>query len=139
MLVKYTPAESILKPFFDDFLSSDLAIRRQADLVPRCDILERQEDYVIYAEIPGARKEDVKLEFKNGLLTISGEKKIHEKTDGEKFYCVERVCGTFGRSFRLGEEINTDKINAQYEDGVIAVFLPKTEKAQPKSIEVQIK
>lgn len=137
MLVKYTPADTMLSPFFDDFFGSDVPATR-ADVAPRCDILERKDDFVIFAETPGVHKGDVKVEFQNGLLTIRGEKKIHDKVDGEKFYRVERVCGTFSRSFRLGEEIDTEKISAKYEDGVLSVILPKNTRAQAKSVDVQI-
>ena len=139
MLVKYTPNESMPSPFFDDFFASDLTARRSTELAPRCDILERKDDYVIYAEIPGVPREQVKVQYENGLLTLSGEKKIHEKHDGERFYKLERTCGLFSRSFRIGDEIDSENIKAKFEDGVLAVFLPKTVKAKGRAIDVQVK
>jgi len=139
MLVNYAPSESTLSPFFDDFFASDLTARRSSELAPRCDILERENDYAIYAEIPGVPKDQVKVQYENGLLTLSGEKKIHEKHDGERFYKLERTCGSFSRSFRIGDEIDLEKINAKYDDGVLALFLPKTVKAKGQAIDVQVK
>ncbi len=139
MLVKYTPSESILNPYFDDFFASDLSARRSAELAPRCDILERKDDYAIFAEIPGVPRDQVKVQFENGLLTLSGEKKIHEKHDGERFYKLERVCGSFSRSFRLGDEIDSERISAKFDDGVLAVYLPKTTKATSRSVDIQVK
>jgi len=137
MLVKYRPADSILSPFFEDFLRSDWPLS-ESDLSPRCDILERKDDYLILAEMPGVKKADFKVEFENNLLTIRGEKRIHEKKDGEKFYRVERLCGNFRRSFRLGDEIDSGKISAKYEDGILTVSLPKSEKVRRKAVEVKI-
>jgi HSP20 family protein len=136
--MKYRPAESILNPFFEDFLRSELPTQ-EADLIPRCDVLERKNDYVIYAELPGAVKENLKVEYQNHLLTISGQKKPVLHQDSERFYRTERLYGTFSRSFRVGEEIDTGKINAEYENGVLEVTLPKTEKAQPKTVDIQVK
>lgn len=137
MLVRYRPSTSLLSPLFDDFLSSDLTTRVN-DNAPRCDILERKDDYLILAEMPGVKKGDFKVEVEDHTLTIRGEKKIHEKKDGEKYYRVERVCGTFSRSFRLGDEIDTGNINAKYEDGVLQVSLPKAEQVLRKAVEVKI-
>jgi len=139
MLVKYTPSESMLSPFFDEFFAPDLTARRPSELAPRCDILERQDDYVIFAEIPGVPRDQVKVQYENGLLTLSGEKKIHEKHDSERFYKVERTCGSFSRSFRIGDEIDADNIKAKFEDGVLAVSLPKTAKPKGRAIDVQVK
>jgi len=138
MLVKYTPNESLLSPFFGDFFAPELMAQRSSELAPRCDILERKDDYVIYAELPGVPRDQVKVRYENGLLTLSGEKKIHEKHDDDRFYKVERTCGSFSRSFRIGDEIDSNKINAKYEDGVLAVFLPKAAKAIGRIIDVQV-
>ncbi len=137
MLVKYSPMNALLSPFFDDFWNPGRA-DVECNLVPRTDIIERKDSYVIYAEMPGVSKDDFKVEIENSLLTISGKKNVPEKADDEQLYRSERQCGNYRRSFRLGDEINTGKINAKYENGVLKVVLTKADKVKPKSIEVKI-
>ncbi|RJP80708.1 MAG: Hsp20/alpha crystallin family protein [Candidatus Zixiibacteriota bacterium] len=135
MLVRYSPAESVMNSFLEDFLSSDTP---QSELVPRCDVLERENDYAILMELPGVPKDDVKVEYQNHLLTVSGEKKMPAKKESERYFRVERRYGAFSRSFRVGTEIDTGKIQAAFDNGILAITLPKTEKAQPKKIEVSV-
>lgn len=137
MLVKYRPMSSFLSPFFDEFWSPSLT-DRECYLSPRTDILERKNDYVIYAEMPGVSQDSFKVEVEDNLLTISGTKGIHQKEDGEQFYRTERTCGDYRRSFRLGDEIDTTKVSAKYQDGVLEVVLPKAQKAKPKNIEIKV-
>jgi HSP20 family protein len=137
MLVKCHPHAARLNPFFDNFLRME-APTQDADLAPRCDVLERQSDYVINMEVPGMRKDDLKVEFKDHLLTISGLKKPPESAEGEKYNRTERLYGTFSRSFRVGEEIDATNISAGYHDGVLELVLPKTEKAQPRTVDIRI-
>ncbi len=137
MLVKYRPADSFLSPFLHDFFRPGWP-GVESDMVPRCDILERANDYLIQVEVPGIRKEDVKVEYKDHLLTISGEKKLEEDKEGEKFFCRERHYGAFSRTFRLGDEIDSNKINAKHENGVLQVHLPKSEQVQAKIVDVQV-
>ncbi len=137
MLMKYHPTSTMLSPFFDEFWNRST---NEEDYIvsPRTDVLERKSDYVIYAEMPGIKKDDFKVDVENNTLTIRGKKDIHKREDGEQFTRVERQCGNYQRSFRLGEEIDTSKIKAKYDSGVLQVTLPKSEKVKPKSIEIKI-
>lgn len=105
---------------------------------PQTDILESPEGYRIQMELPGVRKEDVKIAYKNQLLTIQGEKKTSEKSDGVSFYCQERLGGTFRRSFRIGEEIDASRIGAQLDKGVLEITLPKSIQVTGKPTEIEI-
>jgi HSP20 family protein len=106
--------------------------------VPRVDISETDEAYIIKAEIPGVNKDDVKVTAENGVLTISGERKQEKEEKNKKVHRVERLYGTFFRTFVLPDNVDESKINAEFKDGVLTLTIPKTEKAKPKSIEVQV-
>lgn len=137
MLVKYQPMKTLLSPFLEDFWGP-AGDNVECNLLPRTDILERNGDYVIYAEMPGIPKDDFKVEVENNLLTIRGKKNGQEKSEKERFFRSERQFGDYKRTFRLGDEINTGKITAKYDNGVLEVVLPKAKKAKPKHIEVKI-
>lgn len=104
---------------------------------PSADISETDKEYLIRAELPAVRKEDVKVTFENGVITIEGERKQEKEEKKEKFHRVESFYGTFSRSFSLPDNINPDAIRCQSKDGVLTVHIPKTEKEKPKQISVQ--
>src|SRR5438874_6700714 len=104
---------------------------------PLADITEDDREYVIKAELPELRKEDVKVTVENGVLTMSGERKF-EKEEKKKYHRVERGYGSFVRTFALPEDADADKIKAEFKHGVLEVHLPKNEKAKPKQIEVNV-
>ena len=106
---------------------------------PAVDIAERDDQYVVKAELPGVTKEDVKITLENNVLTIHGEKKNEKETKSENFHRVERSYGSFERSFTLPTTVKSDKIDAVYKDGVLQITLPKAEEAKPKQIEVKVK
>lgn len=137
MLVKCSPMNSLFNPCFEDFWNSQPG-EVECNILPRTDILEGKDNYVIYAEMPGVSKEDFKVEVENDVLTISGKKSVRAKGEDEQQYRSERQCGSYRRSFRLGNEIDTSKIKAKYENGVLEITLIKAEKAKAKSIEVKI-
>lgn len=137
MLVKYRPATSLLSPLFDDDWFAPRT-DEECELMPRADILERKDSYVIFAEMPGVSKDEFHVDLENNVLTIRGKKSFYEKKDDEQYVRVERQCGNYKRSFRLGEEIDKDKISAKYKDGILEVELLKAEQVKPKSIEIKI-
>ncbi len=102
------------------------------------DITEDDKEYLIKAELPEVKKEDVKLTAHDDVLTITGERKYEKEEKGKKYHRVERAYGSFERSFTLPEDADAGKIAAEFKDGVLKVHLPKSEKARPKSIEVKI-
>lgn len=105
---------------------------------PLVDITEDDKEYVVKAEIPEMKKEDIKINVHDDVLTISGERKYEKEEKGKKYHRVERAYGSFMRSFTLPEEADGTKVSAEYKDGVLKVHLPKSEKAKPKAIEVKI-
>ena len=109
-----------------------------AEWSPLVDISEDEKEYIIKAEIPEIKKEDVKLTVQDNVLTISGERKSEKEEKGKKYHRVERTYGSFLRSFTLPEDADGSKVAAEYKDGMLNVRLPKSEKAKPKSIEVKV-
>jgi len=110
------------------------------DWVPIVDVSENDAAYLIKGEIPGVKKDDVKVTIEDGMLTMRGERKQEKEDKGEKYHRIERSYGSFVRSFRLPEDADETGIKAEFKDGLISVTLPKTEKAKskPKEIEVTV-
>lgn len=111
---------------------------------PRVDISEDEKYFFVQAELPGMRKEDVKLTISDdNLLIIKGEKKREEtaenNTEGKSFIRVERNYGTFTRTFMLPDNVRKDSINARFENGILDITLEKIEPEKPKEMEVEIK
>jgi HSP20 family protein len=104
---------------------------------PLVDIVEDDKEYLIKAEVPEVKKDDVRVTVQDDVLTITGERTL-EKEEGKKYHRVERPYGRFVRSFTLPEDADGNKVAAEFKDGVLSVHLPKSEKAKPKTIEVKI-
>ena len=122
-----------LNQMFADFYSTGRA------WAPAVDIYETKDrEYVIKADLPEVKKEDVKLTVQDDVMSISGERKYEKEEKGKKYHRVERAYGSFMRSFTLPEDADGSKVSAEYKDGVLKVRLPKSEKAKPKSIEVKV-
>ena len=105
---------------------------------PLVDIAEDDKEYLIKAELPEIKKEDVKLTVQDNVLAISGERKYEKEEKNKKYHRVERAYGSFLRSFTLPEDADGSKVAAEYKDGILTVHLPKSEKAKPKSIDVKV-
>ena len=103
---------------------------------PAVDIKEEDDKYVIRADIPGVKPEDVEVTMENGVLTIRGERKFEETEEKENFRRIERSHGIFYRRFSLPDNTNAEGVQATGKDGVIEVIIPKTPEKQPKRIEV---
>jgi HSP20 family protein len=108
-----------------------------AEWMPVVDIAEDEKEYVITAELPDVKKEDVKVTVENGVLSISGERKF-EKAENKKYHRVERCYGTFARIFALPDNGDPAKVNAEFKDGMLKVRVAKSEAALPKQIEVKV-
>lgn len=105
---------------------------------PRVDITEDDKEYIVEAELPGMKKDEVKVTIENGVLSISGERKAEKEEKGKKYHRVERSYGSFTRSFTLPDTSSADKISADFKDGMLKIHVPKSEKAQTKPIEVKV-
>ena len=109
-----------------------------AEWSPLVDIMEDEKQFLIRAELPDMKKEQVKLTVENDVLTISGERKYEKETTGHKHHRIERAYGSFMRSFSLPENTDGSKMSADYKDGMLTVRLPKSEKAKSKAVEVKV-
>jgi len=109
-----------------------------AEWAPLVDISEDDKEYLIKAELPEVKKEDIKLTVDEDVLTITGERKYEKEEKGKKYHRVERAYGSFMRSFTLPEDADASKVSAECKDGLLKVHLPKSEKAKPKSVEVKV-
>src|SRR2546423_9992534 len=109
-----------------------------SEWMPAVDITEDENGFTIKAELPEVKKEDVKITVENGLLTISGERRVEKEEKGRKYHRMERAYGSFVRTFQLPEEADSNKVNAQFKDGVLTLGVGRSEKARAKQIEVKI-
>lgn len=109
-----------------------------AEWAPKVDIAETDQEFIIKAEIPDVKKDDVKVTVENGALTIHGERKQEKEEKGKKFHRIERYYGSFTRSFTLPDNVDATKIKASFKDGMLNLHIEKTEEAKPKAIDVKI-
>ena len=107
------------------------------DWMPVVDIDETEDAFSIKAELPGVEKDDVSINIDKGVLTIKGEKKT--ETEDKKRHRVECSYGSFVRSFTLPQSVNVDDVEAEYNNGILNLTIPKSEEAKPKEVEVKIK
>lgn len=105
---------------------------------PQVDIVEDDKEYLIKADLPEMKKEDVKVVVENGIVSVSGERKSEKEEQGKKFHRVERSYGSFRRGFLVPEDANAGKVNAEFKNGVLKVHLPKSPTGKPKTIEVKV-
>ena len=110
-----------------------------ATWAPACDIYENNNEIVVKVELPEVKREDVLVSIENNILTIHGERKLSEETKKENYHRVERNYGEFTRSFTLPGFVDTNKVNAEFKDGILRVTLAKREDAKPKQVEVKVK
>ena len=109
-----------------------------AEWTPLVDISEDEKEFLIKAELPGLKKEEIQVSLDNGMLTISGERKTEKEEKTKKYHRVERAYGKFERSFTLPDKADSTKVNAEFKDGVLQVRLPKLEKTSATAKEVKI-
>jgi len=130
------PRRDFLGSFFEDFEMPGL-LTEERGFTPAFDVSETENALIVRAEIPGMDKKDIDIHLTDGLLTIKGEKR-HEREDKEKnYHRIERSYGAFSRTMRLPFDVEIDKVDATYKDGVLKVTLPKSERARVKKIEVK--
>ena len=104
---------------------------------PLVDVTEDDKEYLVKAELPEVKKDEIKVTVQNGALTISGERKIEKEEKGRKYHRIERAYGSFERSFTVPEDADANKITSEFKDGLLTVHLPKAPAAKPKTIEVK--
>ena len=109
-----------------------------ADWAPIVDIQETDKEYLVKAELPEVKKDDVKVTIKEGVLTLEGERRQEKEEKSKKFHRVERSYGKFVRCFTMPEDADEKSVQADFKDGVLNVHLAKSEAAKPKTVEVKV-
>lgn len=129
-----------LDHFFDDLVpfswTRENGGRGLTAWTPSADMTEDEKEYTIHMDIPGMKKDDIKVSFQDGRITISGEREAREKEEKKDFVRQERYYGSFYRSFTLPENVKEDQIEAKFKNGVLELTIPKAEVVKPKSIKV---
>lgn len=105
---------------------------------PAVEIADAENEYTVTAEVPGLKKEDISIDYDDGVLTIAGEKKEEVREEDKKYYLFERCYGSFERSFTLPNSVDGDKITAKVSDGVLTIHLPKLATAASSSKKIEI-
>ena len=143
-LVRFEPfagfgnLRSVFNGLFDENLGRSSTQPSVSKWYPAVDVLESKDSYLIRAELPGMKREDIKVEVKDGTLVLSGERKSEKPAEGIEYRHTERVAAKFWRSFTLPETVKQDGIEASYKDGVLEIRVPKVEKAKPRQIEINV-
>ena len=147
-LVRWSPTRELMniedemnrlvERFFGPSLLEEMEMTTPTVWSPRVDIKETKDEFIVSAEVPGMDKKNLHVSYKDGLLTIEGERKQEKEEKDVNYYRVERHYGKFCRTFQIPGEVNEKKINAEYKDGILTVHLPKTEKAKAKEIEIKV-
>jgi HSP20 family protein len=128
-----------LRDEIDRFFESPLARTSEyLGWAPAFDVYEEKDTFVVKAELPGLKKEEINVSLHDGDLIISGERKHEAKSEGTEVYRAERFFGKFQRSVSLPATVAANHVKAEYKDGILTVTLPKSEEAKPKQIEVKV-
>ena len=109
-----------------------------ADFMPAVDIEETDTDFIVKADLPDVKKDEIKVHVQEGVLAIEGERKQQKEEKGKRFHKIEREYGRFVRRFALPTEVDAAKVRAEFKDGVLSVVLPKAPAVTPKMIDVKI-
>ena len=142
-LVRFEPFargnfSSLFNDLFDDNFGRSPARTSASKWYPAVDLLESRDAYLIRAELPGMKREDIKVEVKDGNLVLSGERKSEKPADGVEYRHVERIAAKFWRSFALPDTAKQDGIEATYKEGILEISVPKAEEAKPRQIEISV-
>ena len=132
----FLPTRDLFDRFFED-MSLPSILDSEDSWVPAFDITENDKGYLVTAELPGMDPKEVDVTFSEGILTVKGEKKDEKEDKGDNYHRIERRYGSFHRSFRIPGKVETDKIDANYKDGILKLSLPKVEGSETKKIEVK--
>ncbi|MFY0628229.1 MAG: Hsp20/alpha crystallin family protein [Reichenbachiella sp.] len=143
-LIKYNPRRyrtQGVNRFFDDLFNDNFFngnLNSENSFTPKVDIAETEKQFEIQFAIPGIDKNDLSIDLNDGVLTVSGERKVQNEKDERNFHSIETSYGSFKRSFQLPDNIDADKVDAKYEAGILNVTIAKDEKKiQKKTIAVK--
>ena len=140
-LTRFTPTSNLdpIQRQFDSLFQNFFTAPRTSGntaWMPRVDIHEDENAYVLHMDAPGLNKEDFQIDFSEGTLSISGQRKATERTENDTVVHVERRYGSFYRSFTLPKLVDVDGVQARYENGVLTIVVPKAEESKPRRITV---
>jgi HSP20 family protein len=128
---------------FEDFLSPQRGLSTATQgqgkgtfWAPAVDISENGDSFVVHAELPGVKQEDIDIELEDSVLTLKGQRNFERKDEKENFHFVERSYGSFYRSFTLPRNVDPNGIQASFTDGVLTITVPKAEQAKPRKVEI---
>jgi len=124
---------------FDSFFNQDLTGSEEVSnrtWLPPVDIQETDDAYRLSAELPGLTKDDINITLENNVLRLSGERKLEKDVKKESYQRIERTYGSFARSFSLPHQVNGDKVEAAFKDGVLTITVPKADQAKPRKISI---
>jgi len=144
-LIKWTPNRNIFNIFDDfDYLFqrsfglSDIIENKSITYTPKMNFYETEKAYQVSLDIPGVNKKDIEVSYNNGLLTVSGDRKLNDKAENDNFVCNEIIKGSFSRSFNLPLEIIENKIKAKFNNGVLNIEIPKAKEITPPIKKIEI-
>lgn len=141
-VTRWTPATAYLAnrdPLYrlvDSFFNGEAQGEETRSWVPPVDIQETADTYVFHAELPGLTKENIHITLENNILRISGERKLEKDVKKENFHRIERTYGTFARTFTLPTQVDNERVQAAFENGILRVSVPKADQAKPRKIEI---
>ena len=130
------PRRDFFETFFEGFNLPGV-FSEESGFAPAFDVSETEDALIVKAELPGMEEKDIDISLSEGILTIKGEKKHEKESESGCYHTVERRYGAFSRTMRLPTEVDTEKVDATYKNGVLHVTMPKTEEAKPRKIEIK--
>lgn len=135
---EFSTLRSEMERVFDSMLGRYPRERIEGLWAPLVDVEETKDNIIARIELPGMRKEDIKVTLMNNMLTISGERKHEAEEKGKTYYRIERAYGRFQRTIELPTDVMSDKAKASYKDGILELIVPKSEKAKEKEIAIDV-
>jgi HSP20 family protein len=144
-IVRWDPTRELdslqgeMNRLFDGFFGTGTGSRNGASLrrwIPAMDLVEAGDELVLRADLPGVSEDDVTIEIKDNVLTVSGERRSEHEEEGESFYRAERAFGAFSRSLTLPDGVEPDSVAAKFADGVLEVRVPKPAERKPHRVEI---
>ena len=137
-MIRYQPWDLVDRLFNGQSLGFDGELNTVSAWAPRVDVKEEAERFLIRADVPGVDPKDIEVSLENGVLTISGERKVEEREESAGWTRIERASGRFHRSFTLPETVDAEGVSAKGNHGVLEIIIPKQAKVKPKKIEVKV-
>ena len=130
------PRRDLFDRFFEDF-GLPSVFSEETGFSPAFDVSETDEEFTVKAELPGIVEKDIDISISDGILTIKGEKKHEKEEENACYHTVERRYGSFSRTMRLPTDVDAEKVDATFKDGVLRLALPKSEASKPRKIEIK--